>query len=219
MKRVYFLRRASGEGPVKIGVSDWPEARRTQIGWSLKTELKILAEAPAPNGFRDEARLHREMAAHRLHGEWFDAAAPVLDLVAFVEKRGALPPPSEIDREQAMARYYLAGACYRQIGERFGVSRERVRQILRALNVPSLGSRPHLWVDALPPLPEHLELLKDVRDFCKHHGLWSHHIAQQATGSTEFLSDILKGRAPDPAASSLMRSFMASYPRTTRRAA
>lgn len=46
------------------------------------------------------------------------------------------------DRADAMRAQYLGGATLQQIGNNFGVTRERVRQILRKTGVESLGRRP-----------------------------------------------------------------------------
>lgn len=142
MSAVYFMRRADGVGPVKIGCSQRPAARlAVHQDWSPEPLTLI---ATAPGGFRDERRLHREFAAERLHAEWFEASPRVLALVARVCATGALPPPSLDDRVLVMGELYRSGQTLEQIGKRFGITRERVRQILRANGVVSLGFRPEV---------------------------------------------------------------------------
>ena len=137
---VYFMRRVDGVGPVKIGCSKVPLARlEIHQQWSPEP-LEIVTSAPGT--FRDEQRLHRQFDGCRLHAEWFEAIPALLSMVARVKMTGALPPALLSDRSIRMAEMYQAGGTLQKIGDEFGVSRERVRQILRSESVPSLGSRP-----------------------------------------------------------------------------
>lgn len=136
---VYFIQRATGTGPIKIGCSASPEARRKQLGVNLKVELKILASAPG--SYAEERSLHRQFSAHRITGEWFEPTDELVRLIKGVRATGALPPPPEGDRHQTMAGLYQEGSTLQSIGDRFGMTRERVRQILRQMGVPSLGAR------------------------------------------------------------------------------
>jgi hypothetical protein len=142
MSLVYFMRRADGVGPIKIGCSKWPVERITAFQhWS--PEILGLA-ASAPGDFRDEQRLHRQFASTRLHGEWFEATPELLSVVAKVHASGKLPPAPADDRAVRIIAAYGGGATLQQIGDDFGITRERVRQILRRHDVPSLGWRPDL---------------------------------------------------------------------------
>lgn len=159
MKRVYFLRRIDGIGPIKIGCSDWPAARAKQIGIDLKARFVILAEAPGGN--TAERNVHLKFASLRVTPEdlpqrnyscgcpteWFEPSPKLLSFIAKVQRTGKLPLSPSDCREKVMARRYRAGETLQQIGDRFGITRERVRQILRAHGVPSLGYRPK------PPSP------------------------------------------------------------------
>lgn len=140
MGLVYFMRRADGIGPIKIGYSKLPEARLVAMQvWSPEI-LSIIASAPGT--FLDEKRLHNQFGECRLHGEWFE---PVPDLIAVISKTsvsGVLPGPRSSGQHIIIAKMYRQGATLQEIGVKFGVTRERIRQILRKNGVPSLGLRP-----------------------------------------------------------------------------
>lgn len=140
MKSVYFMRRADGVGAVKIGCSKWPESRLTAMQVWAPEPLAIIATAPG--GFEDEKRLHRQFDKLRLHGEWFEPAAPLLALIARVRATGELPPAPVNDRVVRMTALYKSGKTLQEIGDEFGITRERARQILRRHDVETLGYRP-----------------------------------------------------------------------------
>lgn len=79
---VYFI--ASPEtGRVKIGyTSKSPETRLKNLQTGSPTELKLMCFQPGTRD--DEQRLHELLAEFRLHGEWFDAADPIIYLMALV---------------------------------------------------------------------------------------------------------------------------------------
>jgi hypothetical protein len=135
---VYFVQRADG-GPIKIGCTAFLDQRMAQLAVDTKAKLVLLASAPG--SFRDEGRLHRQFAPHRVEGEWFADCADIRAAIGHIQRKGILPPPVEEDREVVMAARYLSGETLNAIGVDFGMTRERVRQILRATNIPSLGLR------------------------------------------------------------------------------
>lgn len=60
-------------------------------------------------------------------------------------KRGARQTAAGVqdtDRAKEFERRYLAGETLQQIADDYGITRERVRQVLRRIGVPSLGLRP-----------------------------------------------------------------------------
>jgi uncharacterized protein (DUF433 family) len=126
---VYFMRRADGVGPIKIGCSKHT-ARRVQSCqvWSPEP-LEIVASVAGT--FADEWRLHSEFKDYRLHGEWFEAAPPLLALVARVVATGTLPPPRADDRNVRIMALYEGGETYEKIASEFGITRQRVEQIVR----------------------------------------------------------------------------------------
>lgn len=139
MNKVYFARRIDGTGPIKIGCSDYPTWRVVQLSSDIKAKLELVAAAPG--NFMDEGRLHRQFSAHRVHGEWFEPAEAVLAAIEYVKSHGKLPPAPDDDRDVVIKRRYLDGETLQSIGNDFGITRERVRQILRKIGVPSLGYR------------------------------------------------------------------------------
>jgi hypothetical protein len=75
---VYFMR--AGDGPVKIGCSLNPEARRRKLQTASGERLKILAVMPG--GREHEHYLHGIFAGDRKQGEWF---SPSRRLLTFIE--------------------------------------------------------------------------------------------------------------------------------------
>lgn len=126
---IYFMRRADGVGPIKIGCSKWPQERLRALQIWSPEPLEIVATVPG--SFRDERRLHCQFAEHRLHGEWFEAAAPVLAAVARAASHGELPPTPANDRSAIIMARFERGETLAEIGKDFGVSRERIRQIVK----------------------------------------------------------------------------------------
>jgi len=64
---VYFIRAESGQ--IKIGVSVDVVERLQDLQSASPSRLELLGTVSG--GLREEGRLHRKFAAHRLHGEWF----------------------------------------------------------------------------------------------------------------------------------------------------
>lgn len=80
-KYVYFLRRADGVGPIKIGCSRLPERRLTEFYRWSPYMLTLIGKAEG--GHEWERTLHKRFAAHKLHMEWF---APAPALLAGIER-------------------------------------------------------------------------------------------------------------------------------------
>lgn len=140
MRRVYFIRRADGQGPVKIGCSDVPDERLYVFAAWHPYKLEVVAATPG--GFDQENALHRYFDAARVHGEWFDLTPELEWIIAQVQETGVLPKIALDTRTGEIAGLYLAGQTLQQIGDRFGITRERARQILRdKAGIPSLGLR------------------------------------------------------------------------------
>lgn len=78
-RAVYFI--GSEAGPIKIGMAQNVEARLISIQASSPVLLHLLATTGG--GIKQERIYHRQFAAHRLHGEWFE---PHPDILAEIER-------------------------------------------------------------------------------------------------------------------------------------
>jgi hypothetical protein len=82
-EQVYFV---VGADKLKIGVSIDPALLRlADLQTGSPVSLSIAWRVTCPNARQLEAALHRRYAEHRSHGEWFDAApilADILDLAS-----------------------------------------------------------------------------------------------------------------------------------------
>lgn len=136
---IYFMRRADGVGPIKIGCSKWPERRLAMFQVWSPEPLEIVAAAPGR--FADERRIHRQFEAYRLHSEWFEAAPPVLSMLAKVAATGVLPPAPASDRSARIRAMYAAGETLERIAAEMGVSRQRIEQIARKEGLAPRGRR------------------------------------------------------------------------------
>lgn len=138
-KHIYFIRPVNMSGPIKIGTSKEPDGRVNAVG--LWSPIKLELVASAPGSFSEETYLHRLFAKHRMHGEWFLWSPDLQELIDYVAKTGALPAEKHDVTNASMAEAYCAGQTLQQIGDMHGISRERVRQILRADGIESFGMR------------------------------------------------------------------------------
>jgi hypothetical protein len=113
---VYFVRRADGEGPVKIGCSSHPEVRLTQLMCWAPYPLAIAATLPGNEEL--EYRFHARFRHLRSHREWFHPA-PELDAVIAAIQAGTfdiatLPRPARLP----LADPVRAEVCTRLRGAR-----------------------------------------------------------------------------------------------------
>lgn len=154
VKLIYFLRRTDGTGPIKIGCSAHPKGRATQLQSDHRATFEILAEAAGD--FILERNLHLKFAALKTEipqrsdratpiggaSEWFAAEPELLDFIEKVKRDGRITLPTTDCRERIFATRYQSGETLQQIANDFGITRERVRQVLRQTGVPSAGLRP-----------------------------------------------------------------------------
>ncbi len=141
---IYFLRRTDGTGPIKIGCSDHLRVRIQQLEAAYCTKFTVLATAPG--NFADERNLHLKFAAinerptglrecaYSLGGptEWFTATPDLLAYVEQVIEAGAIHLASHERREVVFIARWRAGESLRTIGRDYGISRQRVHQIIIA---------------------------------------------------------------------------------------
>ena len=86
---VYFI--GGDVGPIKIGMTASAANRLARIQSTCPFPVRVLASMPG--GRSEEMRLHRQFAASRLHGEWFERSPELLAEIA------ALAPTSPPARQ------------------------------------------------------------------------------------------------------------------------
>jgi hypothetical protein len=151
---VYFVRRADGEGPVKIGCSAWPTERLSALMCWSPYELEIVATWP---GDEDVERQFHALFTHlHSHREWFKPAPELQDVIEAV-RAGTfdpviLPPPQRIRyprhypddvrrgvgdsiRLNAMKRWGYPIPCEidRANGSRYGTTPDAAKQMRAAV--------------------------------------------------------------------------------------
>lgn len=77
--RVYFVQGVDG-GPIKIGTSRDVGARIADLQCASPVRLRLLGSVPGDATL--ERRLHRRLAHHRVHGEWFADTVEVWRAIA-----------------------------------------------------------------------------------------------------------------------------------------
>lgn len=93
---VYFVQRADGEGPIKIGYSQQPQTRFQTIDCASPVPMQVLALLPGP--FELEQRVHARFLGQHIRYEWFKATPDLLGVVESVRSgtfdSQTLPPPT-----------------------------------------------------------------------------------------------------------------------------
>jgi hypothetical protein len=148
---VYFAQRADGSGPIKIGSSVCPRERVKQLGFDHAERFTVLLEAHG--GLAAERMLHRRFARSRVGvptyregrekpiagwTEWYEPTAELLKLISDL-KAGGIILPFVDDRAFGIAAKYLyvSGSTLESVAADYGITRERVRQILKEHGYPS----------------------------------------------------------------------------------
>lgn len=80
---IYFLQ-DSKSNAIKIGYAASPEQRAATLQTGNAAELVLLASCEGDR--THESKLHREFAAHRIAGEWFHPAPPLLRMLLSCER-------------------------------------------------------------------------------------------------------------------------------------
>ncbi|MEN5103813.1 GIY-YIG nuclease family protein [Brucella anthropi] len=85
---VYFIKPFGMDGPIKIGVSEYPQKRiETLAVWS-PFQLEIIAEAPG--SLADEQFIHSCFADVHSHKEWFNASPLLLKTIEKVKQTNSI---------------------------------------------------------------------------------------------------------------------------------
>ena len=87
---VYFIR-AGEDGPIKIGYTGGEIGKRLRA-LQCVSPLRLTLLATCEGSKKTEKRLHCEFRRYRLWGEWFRAAAELLELAQRVRDGGHLYP-------------------------------------------------------------------------------------------------------------------------------
>lgn len=136
---IYAFKPVGQPGPIKIEASNQPLGRMASaLCWSpLALEMIFSVDG----GFVEERRIHHFLRDYRLHGEWFSPEPLVLQFVDSVVAQGRIPKLPDIgiigirsaidtERLDEFARKRAEGWTLQRIGDEYGITRERVRQIL-----------------------------------------------------------------------------------------
>jgi hypothetical protein len=97
---IYFFE--APDGLTKIGFSANVRSRGYQLATNAKGGRIV---ARVPGGHVEEYVIHRMLAAHVSHGEWFRSSEALEALISGCQRRGLLPAPV-----QALADQLRAGA-------------------------------------------------------------------------------------------------------------
>jgi T5orf172 domain. len=161
--QIYFLQRGEG-GPIKIGKSRRVQDRINALQTGVAERLELLAVYDG--GSDVERHLHKQLAAHRLSGEWFSPHDEVLRVIESV-KQGAfalatLPPPTTTKDEfldERMVKFLTESFC-EAIKAVYGTEPGWARQAARESGVSDVAVRQ--WVNG----PRHPHL-SQVINLCR----------------------------------------------------
>lgn len=88
-RRMTFLYalRCEETGRIKIGKTASPTARWKQLGLQSSTRITLLCSCPT-GGHSNEQIVHRALAPHRTHGEWYEPTGAVMRVVDAIRDGG-----------------------------------------------------------------------------------------------------------------------------------
>ncbi len=146
-REIYFLR-AKGMGGIKIGCSTDVSSRIVALQRHSIAPLYLMGKVPGT--MAQESEIHALFHKQRMHGEWFKAdralssfvratlAAGIIILPSVpAKKRWQRKNPSEasLQRAREFGDLYKSGQTLQEIGDKNGISRERVRQIIGLIGI------------------------------------------------------------------------------------
>lgn len=132
---IYFIRCAL-TGRVKIGFSDEPWARFSQIQTTASTELTLVAIAEGDKSV--EAALHQRFTAHHVRGEWFAETGALADHIQ------GLPPAQRPPRKRRPSTSALCSwmserkMLNRELAEIVGVNPSFISHLRAGIRQPLL---------------------------------------------------------------------------------
>jgi hypothetical protein len=152
--RIYFIQ-AGESGPIKIGVSLQVDKRLEGLRTSSPVCLRLLATKPGEQV--DEWLLHKKLASHRLHGEWFDPHEDVLAEVSIalqfdqkIEKRPSMPKTPDQFARAAADEKFIRVSLIHAIRVGFAHEANPAAAVARLANVTQRAVENWLKRDATP---------------------------------------------------------------------
>lgn len=151
----YVYAISNGRGAVKIGWTTNPSSRLAKLAALSPDSLSVVALKRG--SVRDEKKAHRELAEHRIRGEWFDAQAdPVKAFVSSMGTTDGCDVGPVVSSEIAVAIKEWrkrSGITQVEAGKILGVTHSAVSQIERGLI--GLDARKVLIVERVAGIPRH----------------------------------------------------------------
>lgn len=141
---------ATGELPDLPKVVRFPTKRRAPTIKAVKRPPGALREGEREEAEKYATAYREGMAAEQVASLFQQSAPRVRRLLIAIQcpmrKRGRPHPPQSLsDKNRAriddIKARYVGGETLQQIGDAYGITRERIRQLLRKAGVPSLGTR------------------------------------------------------------------------------
>lgn len=148
-----YVMRAGDTGPCKVGFASNVSQRLKALQTGHHERLRVLH---VWEGDRDvEARLHRCLAAHRLHGEWFEPVERLISGEIINDEPPAAPAPI-VSTATGMEALRAQRGVMARVAKALGVTRaavcmwtkvpaERVPAVSAASGVPAHVLRPDLY--------------------------------------------------------------------------
>ena len=160
---IYFVQ-VNGGGPIKIGFTRHAPTRR-MVKLQSDCPWQIILLGAIPGTVDDERKLHKEVAAFRTQGEWFEPTGAVLNLVNRCLARPDRWPLPEKKRRQAKYQHpicqyrHVNGLTLINLAEKIGVTKvtlsrwesgarkirlDTVRRVSKVTGIPVRQLRPDI---------------------------------------------------------------------------
>jgi len=148
---VYFIR-AGVDGPIKIGYTRYPRRRISNLQTASPVQLRLVAVIEGRRA--DEAKLHEDLRAYRIRGEWFADCPEVRAAIANGRIRDASAEDSEYDEQLDLFGKLRRRYTLDSDGNHLKNTRDLTRLELRGLIA--------IREDQIEPDLEHLNALRDT---------------------------------------------------------